>query len=816
MDDTFIIIGSWRQTNSQKSTEERMKECFCESALSITITSLTDAVAFSIGIHSDFAAVQDFSKTCVSAIVLCYLFQLLFFAPCLVFSGKRQEQNRHCFTYRKVKPTSKAKSKAYRIFCAGDSAQDGVTGTPAMKFFRNYYAPFLNNSFVSILVVLGYSVYLGTAMWGFTMLEEGFKERNWVLDDSHLVNYYDLQEEYFTHFGPQIAVIAPQEVDYWEPDIQQSLDETLKALETGVYVFDSSRISTSWLRDYVQYLHNTGRGGDISKTMFLDTLRDEFLMHPLYKQFNLDIVFGDDNDTIKASRFSVFSKDMHNKRQESNMMVECRRVAEESDVPLIVYHANFVMYDQYIIMWPNTLQNLLIATAAMFVISLFLIPHPICAIIVTFSIASIIMGVLGYMSIWNIPLNHISMVNLILCVGFSVDFSAHVCYAFISSPAEDKKDRVRYALYTLGLPILQGGLSTILACVGTSTTDAYSYRIFFKTMFLVITLGMLHGLVFLPVFLRIFIPVGSKRTQTKEKKTTEKKEGDGEEKEAMAGSAVEKYSKPVGQEQNSYKVMTETGEKINPDGTKMITSEITGEWLWRGGKTDLSTDGKPNPTMRVLYNPSHQRQFSDTSDIITDQQQQYALLPYPEKLSQDWTLLQQQNQQLKTDEELQQVGPPLMLYGPSVPSGELKHMRVSVKYTYSEMPATTTTTVVSVDDQVNSQTRVQKIDSEPEEVQLQQCENKSEKDHVEQQLVDVPLNSEQLLQETTELLHKCAEDERELEQCTTLYECANEPKVESAPWCNPEADKGATTADETLLEDQDVGSSVDPERETII
>lgn len=37
--------------------------------------------------------------------------------------------------------------------------------------------------------------------------------------------------------------------------------------------------------------------------------------------------------------------------------------------------------------------------------------------------------------------------------------------------------------------------------------DAYIIQIFFKTVFLVITLSLLHGIVFLPIFLTIALPI---------------------------------------------------------------------------------------------------------------------------------------------------------------------------------------------------------------------------------------------------------------------------------------------------------------------
>ena len=68
----------------------------------------------------------------------------------------------------------------------------------------------------------------------------------------------------------------------------------------------------------------------------------------------------------------------------------------------------------------------------MMIVSLILIPNPICSLWVAFSILSIELGVIGLMTLWNVNLDSISMINLIMCIGFSVDFSAHISYHFMS------------------------------------------------------------------------------------------------------------------------------------------------------------------------------------------------------------------------------------------------------------------------------------------------------------------------------------------------------------------------------------------------
>lgn len=60
--------------------------------------------------------------------------------------------------------------------------------------------------------------------------------------------------------------------------------------------------------------------------------------------------------------------------------------------------------DQYAIVVPNTVQNIAIAIAVMIVIALLLIPQPMCALWVALAIASIDVGVIGYMTLWNVRL----------------------------------------------------------------------------------------------------------------------------------------------------------------------------------------------------------------------------------------------------------------------------------------------------------------------------------------------------------------------------------------------------------------------------
>ena len=100
----------------------------------------------------------------------------------------------------------------------------------------------------------------------------------------------------------------------------------------------------------------------------------------------------------------------------------------------------------------------------------------------------------------------LSMINLIMCIGFSVDFSAHVSYHFMSRQNMSVPERVKDSMYALGLPIVQGACSTIIGVIGLAMAPSYIFITFFKMVFLVIVLGALHGLILLPVLLSLFGP----------------------------------------------------------------------------------------------------------------------------------------------------------------------------------------------------------------------------------------------------------------------------------------------------------------------
>ncbi|NWW16878.1 PTHD3 protein, partial [Falcunculus frontatus] len=239
VDDMFIMIASWEQSSRKKekcSVKSLLAETYAEAALSVTITTLTDVLAFFIGTWTAFPSVRSFCLYTGTAFVFCYVYTMTFFGAVLVLNHKREQGNRHWLTCMRVGvgEYQAENSCLYNACCIGScsrqlSQPEGEH--PMSIFFKKYYGPFVTNKWIKVLMVLLYGAYLAGSVYGCTQIREGIDLRNLANDDSYIIPYYDDDEKYFSTYGPRVMVVITESVDYWNETVRLGIESCAQNLE---------------------------------------------------------------------------------------------------------------------------------------------------------------------------------------------------------------------------------------------------------------------------------------------------------------------------------------------------------------------------------------------------------------------------------------------------------------------------------------------------------------------------------------------------------------------------------------------------------
>merc|ERR1719479_634534 len=169
-------------------------------------------------------------------------------------------------------------------------------------------------------------------------------------------------------------------------------------------------------------------------------------------------------------------------------------------------------------------RNLGLATIAIYFTTLLLLSDFTGSLFCLLAVLLILTNVSGLMHFWGLAVDTVTATVLIICIGLSVDFAAHVVHCFMQTSyekttttrdstnnklkketnkikskiselyyyinREEKSYRMRKSLTAIAPAILHGGLSTLLAVVLLAFSEVYVFVSFFKIFVLVVIFGL--------------------------------------------------------------------------------------------------------------------------------------------------------------------------------------------------------------------------------------------------------------------------------------------------------------------------------------
>lgn len=176
-----------------------------------------------------------------------------------------------------------------------------------------------------------------------------------------------------------------------------------------------------------------------------------------------------------------------------------------AEAKIFAFSPQYTNYMTVEIITIELFRNVMLALLCVFLSTLFLITNLFTSILVCVSVLFTLLNLGGFMHFWGLTIDTSAAILITISMGLTVDYSAHIGYAFMVAGGS-KKERVVTTLTNMGPPVLNGGFSTFLAVGLLISSKSYVFIIFFKIFFLIVVFGLFHGLVFLPVILSMIGP----------------------------------------------------------------------------------------------------------------------------------------------------------------------------------------------------------------------------------------------------------------------------------------------------------------------
>ncbi|XP_053403811.1 patched domain-containing protein 3-like [Mercenaria mercenaria] len=489
IDDMFILLAGLYEARRKPTLEEKISDTLRTSGVGITITTVTDLIAFMAGAGTNIIAVRSFCTYAGLAVLFCYINNVTFFAACMVINEKRIANNHHFITFKRRLKNRDA---------LHDEISDNTEVNEYPKNFIDKFVHWIIPKIVlkfpnKIIIIILFAGYISASIYGCTHLKQGLLFSQIVNDDSYFFKLAHWNEQYFPR-QYTVAFVIPDVLDYSDPKTFDMINDVIKSVQSNIH-FDPN-FEVNWLKAYRGSPYYNGS----LKSTFIAGLKN-FTNDKNYATYQNDIIFNRFDSSVKSSRFYALSANLPNSQEEGRMMLEARDIANTASVECIAYSPFFEYFEQYVCVLGLTLKSIGITFAAVFVITCMFMPHPVLVTLVTLVVVVIMIGVFGVMYYLDIALSAVTMIQLIMTVGFAIDFSAHICHGYMVADNKNANARVKETIERTGAPILHGALSSILGISLLISAKSFVFRTFQSIMFFVLFFGITHALFLVPVIL---------------------------------------------------------------------------------------------------------------------------------------------------------------------------------------------------------------------------------------------------------------------------------------------------------------------------
>ena len=497
VDDMFVVVNAYDLETHREpglGLKLRVAKSLASAGASITVTSLTDMFAFLIGSNTSLPALRNFCFYAAFGILFTFFFQVTWFVAWLTMDEWRRAGNRRdvacCLTVPK---------DACCACCA--PREDGRTKMG--RWMGDTLGGVLTDKKVKAGVLVAFAAVAAGGFAGCALMKIDADVNNFIPGGSYLKEWIADSDAMYRSLGDGIDVYT-RDMDVHTETGATTLLAASAAFRADPYVADASVVS--WIEAFDA--HRGASGAFALGDLF------SFVTSASGAAFYNDIVWVNETgaaplEGVRVTRIrgNHIKTDSSNEKVKSmdSLRATLASVEGNEEGKIFAFASSWLNYEQYKAIEVEAIRNISSTMAVMVVIIAFLLVNPKAVAVVCLCLCLIIINIIGYMHFWDLTLDSVTIIMLIIALGLSVDYAAHIGRAFMEVNGTPD-ERLRLCLENMGVAVLNGAFSTFLAVLLLGGSQSYVFITFFRQLFLCIVFGLAHGLLLLPVLMSIVNP----------------------------------------------------------------------------------------------------------------------------------------------------------------------------------------------------------------------------------------------------------------------------------------------------------------------
>ncbi|XP_055549152.1 patched domain-containing protein 3-like [Wyeomyia smithii] len=503
VDDMFVMMACYRkvqEAHSHLPLPERMGLMLKHAGASITVTSLTDIVAFAVGSITVMPSLQSFCIYAAAGVLMMYCFVITFYVAIFTLDEQRVAARRNSFA-----PWIIHGEKSTKLWCQYNLMY---------RFIDAVYSKIILTKVGKTLIIVAVITMTGLNIQSLLKLRQKFDPNWFIPEDTYFSKFITKNKEQYPNSGFEASLLFG---DYNYTAHMKDLIQLTKELENRTDILNSV---SSWavpFQDFVYTYYDIDVDEEeLSDKKFRDYLSKFLFSHDggrfqMNFKFKTKLKCGKPAPNITVTtidfRFRPFKErdEYLPAKHAVESMLATNRINNEDHFSTLwaKIFANWVTDE---IIDTEIYRNLAIAMVGVMFCTGALIVNPQICFWIFICVLLTLVNVGGFMERWGLTLDLVSCIGLQLAVGLCVDYAAHIGHTFLTIGNGNRNKRALETVLHIGAAVLYGGGSTVLSLSVLSGSQAYTYRTFFKIFLLVILLGLFHGLVLLPVILSLVGP----------------------------------------------------------------------------------------------------------------------------------------------------------------------------------------------------------------------------------------------------------------------------------------------------------------------